>query len=377
MAKVSLRTLQTYELASGCISVVALVFSLILFTDVDMNDWDWQAPNAALTYWTPQTLWMDASKAQVPAGAQLIDTDEVVSLKFRNSEEETGDRKTLIGTVSNVEPGKLRVWVAFFFIFGFSAAFQLYRGNALGNSSWDPRRPDITRWLEYALTAPWQILLIAGTVQLHDLTAWYGLFAAEVALMFIGYAVELAWFSVAQHNDAVNAQTTKEGEEDLTVVVIQEPISSDTAVAVLTTAGWFVHLAIFAALGILKYLNSKDYFDQLNPDFDPALNWTPIDVTIFGQFILFSTFGLVQLGMLGVLPFILDWIDVEDEAALIDEIEKSAETPINRVELYPSERNLVKASFLYGVLSVTSKLFLEIVFIWVFAAMPGFEVAVN
>lgn len=376
MPKVSLQTLRTYELVSGGISLVALVFSILLFTDLDLNNWEWQAPNAALVYWTPQTLWMDASKAQVPTGAQLADTDEVLSIKFLNSDEETGDRKTLVGTVSNVEPDKLHVWVPFFFIFGFSAAFQLYRGNAFGNSKWNPSKPDLTRWLEYSLTAPWQIILIAGTVQLHDSTAWVGLGFAEFALMFIGYAIELAWFSTEKYACACADEEQKNPEEDNEPPrIVAEPISSYEATAVLTAAGWFVHIAIFAALGLIKYMNSRTYFDELNPDFDPPLNWTPIDVTIIGQFLLFSSFGFVQLAMLNILPFIVNWIDLEDDNTLIEELNTIAEVECDKV--HECEKQMVKVSYLYGILSVTSKLFLEIVFVWVFAAMPGFEVHVN
>lgn len=371
---ITLQTLRTVESISTGISLIALIFSLLLFTDIDL-DWQIRAPNAALLYWTPQTLWLNESKAisQIPSGNLLSDVDELSSLRFIRDPEDSVDRRNLVGVVSNLEPGMLRVWIPFLFIFGFSILFQGYRSNMLMNVDdeehppWDPRKPDLSRWLEYALTAPWQILLVAGTVQLHDLTAWYGLFAATVALMFIGYCVEVVWYEMHKASKAdAEANEPNKGPAYL---------PDENAVWVLTAAGWFVHLATFAALGILKYFRSKDLFDTLNPDFEPKLDWSPIDATLIGQFIFFSSFGLVQLAMLRVLPVLVDWIDVDDEFYKVKDASGSEELKIELKD--DTDRTMVRSAFAYSILSVTSKLFLEIVFIFVFAAMPGFEYKVS
>lgn len=374
MATVTLTRIRTCELVSAAISFIFLIAALVLFTDTFNLNSDLQAADSSLVYWTAQTLWIDKSKYTPPNPNLLVDTPELIRLEFPSStDSDDAQRNDLVGVVTETEPGKVRVVYLFVIIFGVSVAAQLYRSNVFHGlhdstnvgDAWDPRQPDISRWLEYGLTAPLQILLLAGEVQLHDLTAWYGLVAAEFALMFIGYGIELVFWQmhccagVTHDNDSTKSVAAEGGKARRP----EKLKNLNFSAAVLTFAGWLIHVAIFYTLVFSKYIPSISYFDTLNPDFEPALDWTPITVTLVLQFILFSSFGLVQLGLFDICPasFLMNWLEVDDS-----EFQEK-----NLAIRNAGERTFVKVSLLYTILSVLSKAILEIGFVAIYAAMPG------
>ncbi len=54
------------------------------------------------------------------------------------------------------------------------------------------RRPCLARWLEYAVTSPLQVVLIASCVMIRDVYTLIMLFAAQLACVLFGFAIEFA-----------------------------------------------------------------------------------------------------------------------------------------------------------------------------------------
>ena len=54
-----------------------------------------------------------------------------------------------------------------------------------------PNGPDFARWVEYALTSPLQLVIVAGSVWIGDRTTLYSLAVAQANMIMNGYIIEL------------------------------------------------------------------------------------------------------------------------------------------------------------------------------------------
>lgn len=117
-------------------------------------------------------------------------------------------------TVSHWMPSGYYPWLILYFIFSVSIFFQFYRwrqNNVIGDEKvsaidvaklfkviffqsttfadcipYDQKKPDFWRWVEYAATSPFQILLIANSVLITDRGKLLGLMGAQAALVMLG-----------------------------------------------------------------------------------------------------------------------------------------------------------------------------------------------
>ena len=90
-------------------------------------------------------------------------------------------------------PGTVRPWYLLIWIFLVSIVFQGSR--ALNNDKdrrrierYDPLKPDYWRWVEYALTSPFQVFLIATSVMIGERSQLLSLMGLQGALVMIGFA---------------------------------------------------------------------------------------------------------------------------------------------------------------------------------------------
>lgn len=91
-------------------------------------------------------------------------------------------------------------YVLLMLIFGFSAFFEGVSYYFLVDSESDDyeyaltytERPCMWRWMEYAVTSPIQILLVASSLMVRDVYTLYMMLFAQVALVQLGFAVEYA-----------------------------------------------------------------------------------------------------------------------------------------------------------------------------------------
>jgi len=225
------------------------------------------------------------------------------------------------------------------------------------------RQPCILRWLEYAFTSPLQIVLIASCVLIRDVHTVALLFAAQLACVLLGFVIESA-----NAEDAVHAAThtaaigftyppTKKTPTDAeTGSVSQETTSLLTTNAqslqppdnpaqnavrrqnarrsfgpwlACFLAASFLHVAIWYVL--IDQLSNVDHETACHEKTPGSEDWkAPLQIVVYGQFILFSLFGLIPL-----LQEIAFW---------------RGATPVPDVFLY--------GSLVYAVLSVVAKVFL-------------------
>ena len=92
-------------------------------------------------------------------------------------------------------PGTVRPWYLLIWIFLVSIVFQGKR--ALNNEDskpiverYNPLKPDYWRWVEYALTSPFQVFLIATSVMIGERSQLLSLMGLQGALVMIGFANE-------------------------------------------------------------------------------------------------------------------------------------------------------------------------------------------
>ena len=98
------------------------------------------------------------------------------------------DKKRYSGTAVIHPYGSFSPWVVLMWIFAVSFVFQGSRTQ--GYFGYDSRKPDYWRWLEYALTAPFQILLIATSVFIQERGHVMSLMGLQGALVMMGFLNE-------------------------------------------------------------------------------------------------------------------------------------------------------------------------------------------
>lgn len=104
-------------------------------------------------------------------------------------QEEWGDR-SFVGL--NVGTGRyeVRIWTILAIVFFVSGVFQFYRFINY-DSHYRPTGPDFGRWVEYLLTSPLQIFIIAMSVLIRDTFLLVTLTFLQAALILLGYLLEL------------------------------------------------------------------------------------------------------------------------------------------------------------------------------------------
>ena len=233
-------------------------------------------------------------------------------------------------------------------IFAVSALFQLLRvalfvprGNRRKNnngllafsmfSQYRPYAgPDFWRWVEYALTSPLQIVVIASTLTVTDRSMLLALGALQGALTLLGIPIEQEMHELSLQRVRVAAERDK---------YTGRKKSHLTKVLLLLWSTWSLHGVIWWVLfeRLARQENSLRECEGVDAEMPPVVNFI-----VFTEFFLFSCFGLVPCIQLGLT-------------------------------LRPATKNPAAwawASKAYGVLSVSAKTALFGGFLWMIAAIP-------
>jgi hypothetical protein len=244
-------------------------------------------------------------------------------------------------------------WAILTLVFFISLAYQIYfydrtRRKQPPKESYDTsyfERPCLARWMEYALTSPLQIMLIASSVMIRDVYTVMLLVAAQVVCVLLGFALECA-MAVPADNAGYNALAFKDPGPDKEANAVQEA----NAPSIPHTSLW---LLCFGASAVLHFVVWYVLLNQLsNVSLETECqsgprDWVlPLQLVIYGQGGLFTLFAVIP----AIQQFRIRWSGK------------------------PIDRTLLAGSVAYAILSVTAKLFLGISYIFFVALFP-FETA--
>lgn len=262
----------------------------------------------------------------------------------------TYNNVTYKGSTVHTEGGSWnRMWVLIY-IFSISVIFQFTRyrtydeeykaeekekdlGDTILSWRYNPLGgPDLGRWVEYALTAPFQIVIIASTFLVDDFAFLSVVGALQGALMYMGYTIELTVEKLMQ---------LKLKKKNSWLVSLH--------LSLLLLSAWIMHSIIWYTL-IERFLRQDKNIDACNftEKMPPWVKWI-----VFGEFFLFSLFGCV-------LTTQVLYVQMSSFAAYKNE--ESVKWIWQRATLW------------YTVLSVAAKTFLEVGFLGLVHATPDVEV---
>jgi hypothetical protein len=203
-------------------------------------------------------------------------------------------------------------------------------------------RPLLERWLEYALTSPFQIVLIASSLMLRDVHTVVLLFVAQLVCVVLGFGVEYSIFDAGAghqedgppeykqlqfvvdcvdfsphppHEPREDAMDLKEHEENRKTANVYaklydvhpehaKPTRREQAMQlflVCFSASALLHVVIWGLLVLqfMSFTQETDCYQESGSEFeqsDTSDDWVgPLRIVVFCQFGLFTSFALVPL----------------------------------------------------------------------------------
>ena len=197
-------------------------------------------------------------------------------------------------------------WFILTLVFIISFAYQIYFFLRTRKKKTDGEydlsyfeRPCFARWMEYALTSPLQILLIASSVMIRDVYTVWLLVTAQFVCVLLGFAVECA-MAMREHNTtqyrALSQETVDFKSDDNEAAQVKknhdEPIS-----CIPYTLLWCVCFVASALLHVIVWYILVDQLSNVEQETacqSGPSDWVvPLKIVIYGQLILFSLFALV------------------------------------------------------------------------------------
>ena len=169
-------------------------------------------------------------------------------------------------------------------VFLLSCVFQVYFAwHAFHDSDSFFSEPCMERWLEYALTSPLQIILVAALLMIRDVYTLTLLLVAQAACVLLGFGVECALHSASEYEPIHIGPRTRDHAPRLWWVCF---LSS----ALLHSCIWY--LLIFQHSSIEE--ETSCYADP--PNGPHKSEWMiPLRATVYTQFVLFTLFAAVPL----------------------------------------------------------------------------------
>lgn len=229
-------------------------------------------------------------------------------------------------------------WLVLTLVFIISFAYQIYfwdrtRRKKQTSDLYDLtyfERPCFARWMEYALTSPLQILLIASSVMIRDVYTVTLLVTAQFVCVLLGFAVECA---MAMHEDNTRYHAVAFKSDDNEARPVTED-HDEHPPSIPYTLLWLVCFFASAVLHVMVWYilwNQLSNVEQETECQKGPRDWVlPLKTVIYGQLILFSLFALVPA------------------------VQKIRIWGYNK----PIRPTFFAGSIAYAVLSVTAKLFL-------------------
>ena len=257
--------------------------------------------------------------------------------------------------------GEFNPWLVLLWIFAVSALFQSARGWGWGNIVYNPHRPDFWRWLEYALTAPFQIILIGTSVFINERAQVMNMAGLQAALVLLGYMNE-------KRIDSFYKRAIKKAGE------LSAPAGTKMwKLWIQTLFCWVFFIIIWYTIIARFELQKKNISDC---EYDVKMPGE-VNFIVWSQAALFFLFGLTQMVQILTLWF-TDWKYVIGTCQLL-----GAQNTPGKANLWHSPEDFKSlaelrayrwhvTAFRYSLLSVSAKTILEIGFIalvWVRTTM--------
>lgn len=260
------------------------------------------------------------------------------------------DEEAFIGSTFTMRAGQYDPMSALVWIFIVSVAFQgarvwlfVLQGNRHRNnksflfSEYRPYAgPDFWRWIEYALTSPFQIIIIASSFRVTDRSLLLTLGALQGALTILGFCIELQIQKLAKHRVKLSRDPTKARKRSHMIKAI-----------ILIWSAWALHGVIWFVL-FERFERQKDNLKECG--YLSTMPWA-VNLIVFGEFFLFTLFGLVPSTQ---LLLVITKVNNNNE-------DKESPPDVARWEL---------AAMAYAILSVTAKSLLEYGFLALLETMP-------
>lgn len=368
------------DFLSGCISMIALIVVIAyLGVKADPNNsriYDEIVVWKTVVHWTKESTCLASDENGTTSGTLACKSyqplyennvnDVMTNLQVIPRADDNEVVHLSYGANILIEPYHISGLWMLFWIFLWSVVFQWYRAtwpvcgitcgtNTTSNgrgyddsvnthpvlAEWNDQGPDASRWLEYAFTSPLQIVLIAGTGSIGDESTLIALFAAQLALVMLGYSNEL------QIDRITMCDYQSRGQAKLTL---------------------FVMFVLAAAVHVFIWMSLYSTFDlQISMAEGGGLEdneglKTLIRAIYYSQTVLFSLFGFVQLlHVLLVLFF------------------ENSYSYLERLDDYGNKKDVRWAYIakVYSLLSVVTKTLLEILYLATILGMPEVKAIVD
>lgn len=263
------------------------------------------------------------------------------------------DDEAFVGTTLTMNAGQYDPMSALVWIFTVSVAFQGARvwlfvpqGNrelnnkAVVFSQYRPYAgPDFWRWVEYALTSPFQVVIIASSFGISDRSLLLALGGLQGALTILGVCIEQQIRKLGRHRAKLTHHSAKARKRSHMLKAV-----------ILLWSAWALHGVIWFVL-LERFERQKDNLVECGYKTSmPSI----VNVIVFGEFLLFTLFGLVPSVQLGLVITTVNTHD-DDQA-----------NP-------PDIARWGTASMVYGILSVAAKTLLEYGFILLVETTPNVQ----
>lgn len=325
------------EFTSAILSVISFVTAFLFITVFDNGNPEFPLWSSNVAFTAVNDIkantYLDAWTELCPA---VHDKAVNVTLKFSD---------TYAGMITGTESwevGFFPTWMLLW-IFVVSMAFQFGRSwrhtwlnTVFGYSPSDG--VEITRWLEYALTSPFQIWIVASLFLVGDILTLLYVAAAQLGLITLGIAIEF-FVHTANKKSYKLAESYSMSQTESTSKRAKLNHCQNSAYVLLLLA-WAIHAMLWIPL-LLRLHNQSETIESCSQDNKSLIErWneskTLVFVVSYTQFFLFTVFG-----------FILTLRVFQPKAS-------------NREDYY---RSRVRDSLYYAALSVLAKTQLEFGFL--------------
>jgi len=284
--------IKTLETCSAVFSGVAFIVAIVM---ISLATWSSDKPN----YNPPFPVWwsditivdlQDSGKMQAVAD---FSTAWQSTCSKNKPDAVNGTQFALQDIELQLLPATRRIETAFYpmwalaWIFFLSFVMQLSRSYSDSKYAFITKwfgyeavsKVEFTRWLEYALTSPLQIWIVASLFFVGDIMTLTALAGSQLGLVLLGALIEY-------YNGQARKKTRKQHH-------IKAQSANNCAYATCLLA-WIIHVLIWFPL-FWRFRYQIDKSDTCVPQ-NLKTNWdearTYVELTFYLQFALFSAFGL-------------------------------------------------------------------------------------
>jgi len=279
---------------SAVLSLIGFFVSLYYVRDTDIRMWESNMIFSTSPNLTAATAGVSKVVFDTCAASRgMIRNNSGPYTMFRLQQKWGND--TFSGTSIAVDTGRVyKPWLMLHWILLCSFLFQGAR--SLAFTEYDDARPDVLfqyvpsrgpdfwRWVEYALTAPLQIIIILGSFYMRETVLLATMAGLQGALVLLGYTIELELHTVCMLKlGAWQQQYSMKNEMSVACFLAQ------CKVVFLLLCAYICHAIIWAVLIAKFQMQAEAIKDCQNPSTMPP----EIIIIIAVECVLFTLFGVV------------------------------------------------------------------------------------